>query len=194
MRIKKIMRKKQLGKIRGYTLIELMIVMLLLVLVGSLIAGILSSTITGAAKSKIVSDLGQNGNYALSLITDVIINAQDLQSVTDASKTTYQTCTPEGIPAKSLQLQGFDGGITTLACDDTGLDPTYTISSNSASLLDTSRVKLIAGSCTFTCVQADPYSIPRIDIVFQLTNASGSAFMDTISFSTSVAMRNQSIK
>lgn len=182
---------------QGYTLIELLIVMFLLVIVATLIAGILNSTITGTAKSKVASDLGQNGNYALSIVSDLISNAQDLQSVTDESQATYPSCvtsTSSGLTVKSLNLVGFDGGVTILACNDTGISPSYTISSNSASLIDTTRVKVVPGSCSFTCTQTDEYSIPRIDVTFQLYNANSTTYSDKITFSTSVAMRNQSIK
>jgi len=185
------------GGSAGYTLIELLVVMFLLVIVATLIAGILNSTITGTAKSRIASDLGQNGNYALSVVSDIISNAKDLQSVTDASHATYLSCassTSTTVTAKSINLEGFDGGITTLTCDDIGQSPTYTISSNSASLIDTTRVKLVPGSCSFVCTQEDEYSIPRIDVTFQLYNAGSSNYSDNITFNTSVAMRNQSIK
>ncbi|MGE5041622.1 MAG: type II secretion system protein [Candidatus Levyibacteriota bacterium] len=179
---------------RAYTLIELLVVIFLLIIVGTLIVGILNSTIIGNAKSKIATDLGQNGNYALSIISDIVLNSLNLDKVTDASGTDYTSCTPTGITAKSLQILGFDGGTTVLKCDDIGYSPSNTISSNSASLLDTTRVKLVTGSCTFTCYQADDYSLPRIDVTFQLTNVSGTAYSDTAKFSTSLAVRNKKIR
>lgn len=187
-------RRGQAESLKGYTLIELLVVMFLLIIVGTLIVGILNSTIIGNAKSKISTDLGQNGNYALSIITDVILNSQDFDSITDASGVNSLSCSPTGTVGKSVSVAGFDGGISTLKCDDIGQTPTYTISSNSASLLDTSRVKLVPGSCTFTCFQTDLYSIPRIDVTFQLTNANGTSYTDVATFNTSLAMRNKSIR
>lgn len=177
------------GKINGgYTLIELVVVMALLIIVGSLIVGILYSTIRGTAKSRITNDLGQNGNYALSVITDIVLNSQNFTSITDLSSTVYTSCTPVGISGKSITVMGFDGGVTNISCTGS------TIASNSASLLDTSRV--IVNSCTFTCVQEDSYSPPRIDVTFQLRNANGSS-SDTqgiVTFNTSLSLRNKSIK
>ncbi len=175
---------------RGYTLIELLVVISLLMITGSVVVGILSSAFNGNAKSKITNDLAQNGNYALSIISDIVLNSQNFQSITDSTPTTYTVCTPGGISGLSVSVVGFDGGVTSFACNGD------TISSNRASLLDTSRVQLVPGTCKFTCVQADAYSPPRIDITFQLkdANASVSDAQGVATFNTSLSLRNQALK
>lgn len=183
-------RRAQASK--GYTLLELIVVMVLLIVVGSLIVGILSSTIRGSAKSKITNDLGQNGNYVLSIISDIILNSQNFDSITDFTSTTHTSCTPSGISGQSITVTGFDGGTTILSCY------ADTISSNSASLLDTSRVRLdpIPDLCKFTCVQADEYTPPRIDVTFTLVSANGNSSdtQGSATFKTSLSLRNISIK
>lgn len=172
----------------GYTLMELVVVMILLLVVGALVVGILNSTLRGNAKSKITNDLGQNGNYVLTVITDIILNSQNFKSITDSiSGTVYTTCTSSGITGPTISLVGFDSGVTNLVCNGD------TISSNSASLLDISRVKLVPGTCSFTCVQADDYSPPRIDVSFQLQNANGSSSdsYGRATFNTSLSLRNK---
>ncbi|HEX7041714.1 MAG TPA: hypothetical protein VF189_00550, partial [Patescibacteria group bacterium] len=67
-----------------------------------------------------------------------------------------------------------------------------TISSNSASMLDTTAVTLTA--CSFTCSQQTSSDLPLIQINFSLKQQSTSTFAEqtitTIPFQTSVVMRN----
>lgn len=178
----------------GFTLIELVIVMGIFVIIGTIIVSILSSTFQGNTKARISTDITQNGNYVLNLLSNLILNSQKFQSITDLSSVVTTTCATTGTTGKSITVTGFDGGNTTLFCDEAATIPT--ISSNSASLLDTSQVKVVPGSCSFTCTQADAYSLPRIDITFQLQNAAGtiSEKQATSTFSTSFSLRNTDFK
>ena len=182
---------------KGYTLIELTIVMALLLIVGTIIVGIISSALRGNTKTKITTDIAQNGNYAISVMSDLITNSQKLNSLTGyPSPTVYPSCPMSpGVLGKSLSITGLDGGITIFACDDSR----HTITSNSASLLDTTQVILSSDpntSCSITCTQTDIYSSPRIDIKFQLQNATGATSEKSASanFNTSVFLRNQGLK
>ncbi len=175
---------------RGYTLIELTVVMILLIVVGTLIVGIINSTLRGSTKSKITNDLAQNGNYALSLMSNLLLSAQKFQSIRSTSPVagTFTSCENGPLIGDRITLLEFDGGITDLTCNGTN------ISSNSAALLDSSQV--ITTACSFTCTQTDPYSLPRIDISFQIKNATGATNekQANATFSTSVSLRNQSLK
>lgn len=192
---------------RGFTLIELVIVMILLIVTGTLIVGILNSTLRGSSKTRSTSDIAQNGNYALSLMSNLILNSQKLVSFTPSGGPSVSDCTASPAPGKTLTILGLDDGATTLTCDDVNA----TISSTSAlfsnaipaptpfstsSLLDTSQVKTVANSCLFTCIQQDQFSPPRIDITFQLTNKNAVAgeTSPVTSFNTSIAVRNHSYK
>lgn len=179
---------------KGYTLVELIVVMAVFILIGGFIVGILNSTLRGNTKTKITSDLAQNGNYALSIMTSLITNSQKFESVTPdlASPTPLVSCEGAAVDAKAITVTGFDGGVTTFSCNDVGVNPSYTISSNSASLLDTSQVKLVPNSCKFTCTQDSVYSAPRLDISFQLRNANGATYekQAAATFNTSISIRN----
>lgn len=193
---------------KGFTLVELVIVMALLITTGGIIVGILSSTWRGSNKTRTNSDLAQNGDYALSLMTNLVINSQKLISFTPTNTgVAISDCTSSPGAGKTFTVLGFDGGATTLTCNDTSAP--YTISSASAvfsavppaptpfstnSLLDTSQVKVT--NCSFVCSQQDAYSPPRIDISFQLTQPSAIAGEGTsgVSFKTSITLRNQSYK
>jgi type II secretory pathway pseudopilin PulG len=182
----------------GYSLIELVVVMVVLLVVGGLIVGVVTSALRGGTKTKITNDIAQNGNYSLSVITNIISNAQKFISINSGSPvsgvlTRCDIDTASGtsgpFTGDKITVQGFDGGITVFACNSDG-----TISSNSASLTDVSQVK--AESCSFTCFQSDIYSSPRIDIAFILSNASGETTESkgSASFNTSVSFRNNGLK
>ena len=199
------MKRYNITHTYGYTLIELIIVMMLLIITGTVVVGILNATYRGTSKSKITSDIAQNGNYALSTISNVLTNSQQLISFTPANSASITDCVNTPPAGQSLTVLGFDGGTTTFTCNE----DEYTISSSSAifsalpptptpykitQLIDTSRVKLAPATCSFTCTQQDIYSPPRIDVQFQLVNSSGTASDKTgiASFNTSVSLRNQS--
>lgn len=176
----------------GFTLLELTVVMGIILVIGTIVVSIVSSTFRGNNMVRISNDQAQNGNYALNVITNLLVNTQQFESITDGSTVTT-TCPAAGINGKSITIRGFDGGISTLSCKDNGINPDYLISSNSASLIDASQVSLVPDSCTFTCTQADEFSPPRIDIVFTLKNASDQT-TGTTTFRTGVSLRNQDFK
>ncbi len=194
--------KKRFCQNRGFTLIELTIVMGIFIVVGTIIVSILSASFRGNTKTRVTNDISQNGNYALSIMTNLLLNSKRLESIVPSSGTCSSIsnptcCSSTGTQGKSITLQGLDGGTTILTCEDTGGNPAlYKISSNSASLTDPSLVRLSpSGTCSFTCTQSDEYSPPRIDIVFTLQNAEVAAgdSQDSANFRTSVSLRNQNL-
>ncbi len=189
-------------KNKGFTLIELTIVMGIFIVIGTIIVSVLSATFTGNTKIRTTGELSQNGNYALSIITNLLLSSQRFEGIvvttsppcTPTDSTTC--CTPTGVSGKSISFVGLDGGTTTLTCEDTGSTPTYVISSASASLsiplIDATQARLSdAGTCSFTCTQVDEYSPPRIDISFSLQNIGDGS---SANFRTSVSLRNQNLK
>lgn len=179
----------------GFTLLELTVVIGVFLVIGTIIVSILNSTFQGNSKVRISNDIAQNGNYALNIITNLLVNSQQFESISDGTTiTTF--CPTTGINGKSINVVGFDGGVTTILCGDSGANPTYNLSSNSASLIDSSQVILSSDSCTFTCTQADEFSPPRIDVVFTLKNVSADLPENTgnATFRTSVSLRNQDLK
>lgn len=185
---------------KGFTLLELTIVTSVFLVIGTIIVTLLNSTFRGNNKVRVSNDVAQNGNYALNIISNLLINSQKFESIT-SDATVSTVCSP-AITGEAITVRGFDNGMTTLTCEDSG-----TISSKSAalvdnapvvtsSLLDISQVALVADSCSFTCTQSDEYSAPRIDVVFTLKNASADTAENTASsiFRTSISLRNQDLK
>ncbi len=178
----------------GYTLIELLTVTAIMVVITTIIAGIITSVLRATSKIKIANAVTQNGNYALSIISNIILSSTN---ITQVSGTPISDCTDSPPPGNSITLSRVDGGSTVIACTSLNGGP-MTVASNSESLLDTSIVQV--GTCSFTCTQvnsdniADKYVPPLITISFSVQNHGTALFENksTSSFNTSVSMRNYS--
>ena len=171
---------------KGYTIIELLAVVSILVILAGIISGILYSTLRGSAKTKITTEVVQNGNYAISVLTNLISSSS---SVTGIGGVEIQDCTASPI-GTSISLKNIDGDKYTISCSGNN------ISSGSASLINTHQVQIRTNSCQFYCSQkaVDPYSIPIVGIEFVVEDKSTGLFESKSSsfFKTSVSMRNYS--
>ncbi|MCL4353494.1 prepilin-type N-terminal cleavage/methylation domain-containing protein [Patescibacteria group bacterium] len=201
--------KLQISNSLGYTLIELLAVMAVLVVVGAVVGQILFSVLRGNNKTNTLSSVNQNGSYAISQMSKMIRNTQFFNGVsidgstyiTDCVTSSVGALTPTPTPEtyKSLKITSFDGGETIFSCDLASSPPT--ISSNSASLLDTNAVEIDMSSsnpCYFTCSQDSFSGSTRIGIHFSLKEFSNSGVTPieeksaSAVFDTSVILRNPS--
>lgn len=190
---------------RGYTLVELLAVTSIVVIVSGLIVGILYSTLRGGNKSKVTNDVAQNGNFALSIISNTALLANDVISVNEipiSDCTNSNTnivnfpASPDGYPTgTSIEFENTDGTSVTFSCDVLS----ESIASSSAQptpnyLIDNNSVKVDPSTCAFTCLQPDnnPYAQPIISVSFTVSQRSGTVFENVAnsSFDTSVTMRN----
>ncbi len=166
----------------AFTLIELLVVMGVFLAVAAVVGGILFSTLRGSQKSTTIDTVRENGNFALGSMTKMIRQAQNV---------TYPTnCfAPIPTPVSRIELTPGDGSNTTIfTCDDTSKK----IASNSSDLIDTTRVNLISGSCSFICTQTAGQP-PSVRIKFRLSQAGTSSFSESqaaLDFDTSVTLRN----
>lgn len=190
------MRKKTKNKSnKGYTLVELLAVTSIIVIVSGLIVGILYSTLRGGNKSKITNDVAQNGNFALSIISNTALLSE---SVTEVGGNPVSDCTvrQEGT---SIEFQQVDGTRVTFSCDAESESIASMSGSMTTYLIDNNSVKVNPASCSFTCFQDDdsPYALPIIGVSFtvaQRSNAAGFENLAQSTFKTSVTMRNFSPK
>lgn len=164
---------------KGYTLVELLAVIGILSVIGSIVVSVIFISLTGAKKTETVEVIRQNGDLALSQMVKSIRFAKSLDIPADC-------VTPATV--SSITFTPIDGdGQITYACD------ANTIASNGASLLNTTSIK--TKSCSFVCSQDAVSSPPTITIQYVLVPATGGAFAETkaeIPFQTSVTMRNYS--
>ncbi len=182
---------KLLKKQKGYTLVELLAVTAIIVIVSGLIVGILYSTLRGGNKTRIISDVTQNGNYAISVIANTALNAR---SVTQVNGVPINDCTTLR-QGTSIQFEEENGNLITFACSLASQSIASTSGTTTNDLIDTSAVKVDPATCTFSCAQnnANPYSNPIIKIVFTVSQKSNGNILEnsaTSTFNTSVTMRN----
>lgn len=170
-------------KQKGFTLVEMLAVMVVFVVIGSFVTAILITSLRGNNKTNTLTAVRQNGNYALSQMAKTIRNARYLVSPSSCGTVSNPTITT------TLQLKDPNGNTITYDCSG------GTISSNSSSLLDTNTVSL--STCQFTCGKETLIDPPEIGIDFSLLQkntttkfADMTASASAIEFTTSVVLRN----
>lgn len=131
----------------GFTLVELLVVSTIIATVGFVFSSSFIALMGGSKKADIVSEVKQNGNFALSVMEQLIRNSLPSSS-----------CTPT-----SVTINNSDGGTTTFACID--IDGVMRIASNSSAL--TSRTVRVV-ECSFVCPTPVPASPAGVNISFTL--------------------------
>jgi type II secretory pathway pseudopilin PulG len=183
--------KKLKNMTLGYTIIELLAVVSILVVISGVIAGILYSTLRGTSRVRITTEVAQNGDYALSVIKKIVA---DSRNITAINGTQISDCTPnpnspstENVPTPtpsglkpSITFRRIDGTSTVLSCP--AENEIATIAQDGVSLINTENVKV--ENCVFSCSQLveDPYSVPVVGISFRVTDLNTGLF-ETRSFS-----------
>jgi len=190
---------------KGYTLVELLAVIAVVIVVGVIISGILVSSLRGGSKSNVLDNVRQNGNNAIAQMSKMILYAQYFNGVSTNGQFFTTNCTqapvvsPSPTPApvnfKYLKITSFDGHQTIFSCSNTdSITGDVTISSGSASLIDNSTVVL--DTCSFSCLQNNIGQPAIIGINFTLSQKTSSTFSEkkaTIPFYTSITIRNNNL-
>ncbi|HUS52055.1 MAG TPA: type II secretion system protein [Candidatus Bathyarchaeia archaeon] len=162
----------------GFTLIEMLVAIGILGIVAILGSQMFFTILKGSAKSRVLADVKQNGNYALSVMSRMIRNAR---SVTDCS----------GISDKAITIVSPDKEITEFKCAD------EKIASRSASAppkhspfdLTGDQVQVVDCGAVFTC---DPTVTPNlVTISFTLVPTTGTRIEETaeVNFKTTISLR-----
>jgi len=174
---------------KGYTMIELLAVMIVMVTVGVIVASILVSALRGTSKTSVIEEIRNNGNFTMVQMGKMISFAQSFLGVSTDNVNYITNCTASPSPQYYVKIKSFDDKETIFSCNPLGSPPT--IASNGASLIDTNKVNL--DSCYFTCSQINISEPPVIGINFTLSQKGTSGLFEqraTIPFETSVTMRN----
>lgn len=175
---------------QGYTLIELLIVMFVMITVGLIITTILVSSLRGSNKTNTVNTIRQNGNYAILQISKMLEFAQTFGGVSTDGSNYTTSCSSPGTPYSSIKIKSFDNGQTVFSCDNSSSKISSISASLNASLINADEVNVT--SCYFTCSRNISVP-PTIGINFTLTQKSASGLFEKqekINFQTSVIMRN----
>lgn len=190
-------------KSRGFTLIELVVVVGILITVGAILLNTLVIVLRVAIKTNTLTEVRQNGGYALSQITKMLRDAKSFQGVSTDGTSFSTNCvvstplagtlTPTPPAYKSIKITTYTDNEVIFSCTPT------TIASNGASLLNTRAVAI--ATCSFSCLQNTILESPTIGIHFSLTQYTPTgtillpertASASAIPFETSVTLRNVS--
>jgi type II secretory pathway pseudopilin PulG len=172
----------------GFTLVELLAVIFILVAVGTIIASIMTSVLRSSNKSTNTEAVRANGNNAISQMSRMIAYAQKIENLSDGAST-YTDCVSQSASKhyQSVQIKGFDSGITTFSCANSQ------VASQSAAgtsfLVDTA----LSANCWFQCSQESAAAPVKIDIFLDLSAKSTAAFAESqaaMHFEASVIPKN----
>jgi prepilin-type N-terminal cleavage/methylation domain-containing protein len=188
------MKKKFYLDSKGYTLVEMLSVILVFSVIGGIISVIFASSLRGTNKANITNEVRQNGNYALIQISKTITYAKGFNGISENGVDYISDCyvapiSPTPVPPEYhyLKVSDFNGGIILFTCNQSSSE----IASNGASLINTEIVKVDA--CKFSCNQPSIAEPPTIGISFILSQKNESNFFEnkaSIPFETTVAIRN----
>lgn len=124
----------------GYTLIEMLVVIVLLVMLSMVGTSLFLNTLTASNKTSIALSVKQQGEYALSQMLNMIRGAVRI----------------EACSTSSLTIRNADDGTTQFMVENTKL------ASNSGAYLTGDDVRVTAGP-TFTCTQnGDVYTFATV--------------------------------
>lgn len=183
-------------KNKGYTLIELLVVSGILVLVTGFVFTVVISSLRGGIKSRITNEVSKNGNYALSIISTDLINANSVVSVGSNPTCSDFTTTPStSLSAQEIIVSREGDSNITFACDGTtNITKSYMLPDGSTKTLKLINEELVeVPVCEFKCSQVDLFSPPVVQISFTLKQKSASTSIEntaTAPFRTSATLRN----
>ena len=151
---------------RGFSLIELVIVVGLVSLLALGLSAVMLTTLANSTRIRSLAVAKQTGDYALGQIQELVRNAKTAVSCNSASNT--------------ITLTNPDGGTTIFASSGTA------IASNSAAI---TPVGMNIANFSLTCAPSD--TVPAIVMVAFDVQAVGAYSTQPVHFATSIQIRNQ---
>jgi len=170
-----------------FTLIEILISVGILAIVATLIAQVLFTTTHVNKKIEVLTDIKQDGNFALDVIGRMVRSAKSIDT----------SCSP-----KELHITNPDNNVTTIACVSDGNAGRIASESATQSVYLTGGNLTLSGSgasdCTdsslaFSCPPADGSIQTQVSITFTLgqVGIAGSAYESgSAPFQSTFRMRN----
>ena len=181
---------------KGFTLVELLSSIIVLVAVGSIIAGIITSSLRGTNKTTTIENIRQNGTYNLNQMSKNIEYAQTFNGFSNDDVNYVISCPSSASPTPApvttnynyIKVTPLNSSPITYNC--TSSPPVIT--ANGVSLVDTNTVSLVA--CTISCIQTGATDTPIIKIGFTVGPKNANNLVENstppILFETSVTVRN----
>ncbi|HEV2339281.1 MAG TPA: type II secretion system protein [Patescibacteria group bacterium] len=170
---------------KGYTLIELLAVLIVFIVISTFIVTIVFTALRGDTKVNSISTVRQNGNFVISQLARSIREAHAV--------ITPSPCGTIEVPviSSNVTINTVTGDQITYSCGNGN------IASNGAQLLDAKNITVT--DCSFSCGQTTVKSPPIITISFSLKQTNVSTFTEFIAsasaipFQTSVNLRNTNL-
>lgn len=183
---------KSKKNILGFTLIEILVGISIIITASTIVIAILVSSFRTSSKTTASDIVRQNGNNAITQLSKMIQFSDGFRGVSVDSTEYIESCVASGSqPYYYLKiLIGNEEKI--ISCNNS-----KGILINGEYLFDQKRVSLVSGSCKFSCSQKNLKETPVIGIDFSLMSSlsdSSSTLPEkntVINFKTSVKMRNQ---
>ncbi len=124
-------------KFKAFTLVELLVVIGILLVTGTIVTNSFLAALKGTTKTTLTNEAKQNGEYALSIIEQQIRSAWTISNI--ASR-----CTTTGNPQTRLDIENQVGTVTRFECLNNRLyKDSNALTSN----------KVVVGSCEFICTK-----------------------------------------
>lgn len=165
----------------GFTLIEILVVVGLLAIIAVIGSSMFFTTLRSSGKSKTLTRVKQNGDYALSTIERLIRDSEEVITNSDGS-----LCEAGMNKIKTKRLDGSEVEFT---CEEEGT-VNGLIASNSARLTS-NEVKL--DNCSFDCSSQGEFYPQIVSIDFTLSQAAETTRLEeqaSVNFKTTVNTRN----
>lgn len=169
-------RKKQTP---GFTLIEIVVVIGVLGIIAIFGASLFFTILRGSAKTRILSEVKQNGNFAIGVMGKMIRNAKKVEGVEDYT-------------GDSVTIVNPDNGVTVFSCENIGDEPK--LASNGASLVTQDKVQVDDCTGVFSVAFGEAGINPdKVTIDFVLLQSGTTTRVEEqarINFRTKVTLRN----
>jgi len=181
---------------KGFTLVELLASIIVFVAVGSIVAGIVASSLRGTNKTNVIENIRQSGNYTLAQVSKNIKYAQTFNGLSTDGVTYIASCpfsvSPTPAPVTTaysfIKVTPLNGSPIIYNCSTSPL----TFTANGVSLMDTDTISLT--ECAIACVQTKATDVPIVKVGFKLGPKNPSGLVESSSppilFETSVTIRN----
>lgn len=161
--------------IRGFSLIEIMVVITIFAVLGIIVTSSVILTLAGAKKSESLIRVRDNLNYSLSVIERNIRNAN---SVPDCSDT----------GSNIISYLDQNGALASFSCITNGTDSYF---ASGSSRLTSNSIKIVDCSSVFKCTPSAANTPPLVEINVTVRDASSSGVQSSeVTAQTQIYLRN----
>jgi prepilin-type N-terminal cleavage/methylation domain-containing protein len=179
-------------KMRGFTLLEILISIGVLATVSTLIAQVLFTTTHVNKKTETLRDIKQNGEFTIDVIERLVRNANRLETVCDVDSVSTPAAIVRGADDRTTTLQCVSDGTVARIASVSATGSVSYLSGGNVTLSQSGGKSCDDSTLAFSCPPTTAIDEP-MTVNFSLTSpgASISAFeKSTTSFQTTVSLRN----